>query len=682
MKARGADSEPGRLLSRSAHRLGTGIGLFGAESDAGEGFRLTAGGAELTGLSPLLQLLGTETRQEDGRWRESARLAGAGLDIVCHTVFYEDEAVAERWLDIRNAGDQPLRIERIEPLRLRLEDGEYIVHAFDSDWGAEFEPRSEKLDVEFIAQTRWGRSSKGMHPWLTLERSDGRLVHLSPIWSGNWSASCRRTPSGIDAGAGLNEWAFFKTLQPGESMRTPSVAVVAGEGGDWHALSLPLARVGRRHWYPDNAVSRELPAEWNHWWSYEDTQIDAATFKANAAAAAELGFGVCTLDAGWFGSEDAEGGWHEQRGDWDKVNRMRFPGGVRECADEARRLGMRFGLWCEIEGLGRHAELAGRRPDFPARREGEPLGYVCLGNPQAREWAFAELDRLIRESGCEWVKLDFNVDPLGGCDRTDHGHGEGDGLFEHVRGLYEVLERLRAVHSEVLLENCSSGGLRLDLGMARVTHLSFLSDPDWPEHSLQVFWGASTFLAPERALHWSYSHWLGDFAKQRFDPQDPTLSEVRFDYYTRIGMLGAFGVSQKLPELPRRLAERLAVHVRDYREQVSRFVREADLYRLTAQPLRDGRGSRWAAFQYALGEEHLLAVFRLEGGEASRVVRLRGLRPDGAYELRELGGTSEPLLRSGASLLQDGLAFDGWAEEQSALYRLRLLPPEQSEASG
>ena len=116
---------------------------------------------------------------------------------------------------------------------------------------------------------------------------------------------------------------------------------------------------------------------------------------------------------------------------------------------------MKFGLWCEIEGLGSQAQLAIDQPQFPALRDGAPLGYVCFGNPAAQAWAYQTLSRLITEYDCNWLKLDFNVDPGNGCNRTDHGHGDGDGLYRHVSGYYQVLDRVRAAFPDDILENCS-----------------------------------------------------------------------------------------------------------------------------------------------------------------------------------------------------------------------------------
>ena len=71
-------------------------------------------------------------------------------------------------------------------------------------------------------------------------------------------------------------------------------------------------------------------------------------------------------------------------------------------------------------------------------------------------------ETMVAKTGCTWIKLDFNLDPKAGCNRTDHDHGEGDGLYAHYRGLYAVLDAFRTAHPEVIVEACSAGGLRID----------------------------------------------------------------------------------------------------------------------------------------------------------------------------------------------------------------------------
>lgn len=606
-------------------------------------------------------------------WQEAiATFAGPDFTVEHHLRLYENSALLESWQIIRATATETLHITRLDSFGLDVASDTYEVLYFTSDWGQEFEPVRHPLQGNLLLETRKGRSSKGQHPWFALFRADGKVLSGSVAWSGNWVCRFEALETGgYHLSGGLHDWSFSKTLRPGQA--TESAHMILAAGDNLNDVSQQYAQVGRRFWYPRNDLSETLPVEWNHWWSYEDRDINETVFLDNISAAAKLGIDICTLDAGWFGPSSAGAEWHQFRGDWDLVNRERFPNGVRALADAAHAQGMKFGLWCEIEGLGKQAALAEKHPDFPALRDGATIGQVCFGNPEAREWAFQTLSRLIREYDADWIKLDFNLDPEAGCNRTDHGHGAEDGLYEHLQGYYSLLERVRAAFPNVVLENCASGGLRIDLGILKHTHMTFLSDPDWPVHDLQIFWGATTMLAPNACLHWSYSQWRKEnpYPLQKFDAHDPNLTQTQFDYYTRIGMLGATGFSQKLPELPAWVAARLADHIRIYKTQIRRFVREAVLYRLTEQPRRDGTGDRWCAFQYSLPDRtvHLLFVFRLPGAEAERSIKLLDLEPERIYQIEGLEGERTETL-SGQELMEQGIVFNHLVEEGSALLRL------------
>ncbi len=640
-------------------------GLFAVEVD----------GQRIDGRTPGLVVASTSVDESAPGRREltvALHHGESGLGIDYHLALYADTALVESWITIRNLGAASRRITRLDSLALDLPAGDYERLSFTGDWGLEFEPQREPLAASVILESRSGRSSKGDLPWFALARDGRTLLGAAVAWSGNWAMRLEPSGAGFTLSGGLHDWEFAAELAPGGQIAAPPFVVALAEGQDLAALSTQYARVGRKYWYPHNPLADQLPVEWNHWWSYEDKDLDEAVFRRNVDVAAQLGMEVCALDAGWFGPSDAGTHWYEQRGDWDMVNTQRFPSGLRALSDYVHERGMAFGIWCEIEAIGKQARLAVERPELVATRGGEPLGYVCLGSQAGRDWALATLSRIIDEYRCDWVKLDFNLDPGAGCDRDDHGHGPGDGLYAHYQGYYELLAAVRARHPHVVLENCSSGGLRIDLGIARQTHMAFLSDPDWPEHSLQCFWGASLMLAPDALLHWGYCEWShAEHRMQHFDPRDPALTPQQVDYYTRISMLRRFGFSQRLPDLPAWVAARYAELIADYKDHVRRFVRDGDLLRLTGQPRRFGEGERWAAFQYAMpdGSEHLMAAFRLPGGAPEQSVALAGLDPERRYTLSWLG-EDRAETRTGAELMADGVAL-ALPEEGSAMVLLR-----------
>jgi alpha-galactosidase len=597
---------------------------------------------------------------------------GPGFEVDHHLKIYQDTTLLEMWSVIFNHTKEPCRVERVDSISLDVPKADYQLQYYTGDWGREFELYQSPLSGKTVLESRSGRSSKGQHPWFALTQAGEGIFSAAAVWSGNWIF--RFEPlgeTGYRISGGLSDWEFVKILPPAGEMEGVHVVLVMGT--DLNNVSQQYAAVGRKFWYPRNTLSARQPVDWNHWWPYEDVDINEDVFVHNVEIASKLGMEICTLDAGWFGPSDAGTNWYEYRGDWHLVNDRRMPHGIRPLSDLTHARGMAFGLWCEIEGLGAKAQLARDHPDFVALRQGERLGYVCFGNPAVQEWSFQTLSRLITEYNCDWIKLDFNLDPGAGCDRTDHGHQAGDGLYAHYMGYYRTLDRIREAFPEVVLENCSSGGLRIDLGILRHTHMTFLSDPDWPVHDLQIFWGASTMLAADTLLHWGYCDWRNPNPPllQKFNPHDPHLTQKQFDYYTRISMLGLFGYSQKLPDLPAWIADRITFHNRIYKDHIRRFVREGSLYRLTSQPRRSGVGERLCAFQYSLPDpsEHLLAVFRLPGADPQRSIQLQNLQPDRLYRIQGFEG-EVAVQMSGHALMDHGLTFKALDEEDSALLRI------------
>lgn len=616
------------------------------------------------------------TGRDDG-WKVVSRSPGKAVwrrdgDGIEATVIARrpaPDAAFERGLSVRNTGTGPVRITRLDTVHFRLPAGAFTLSHYDSGWGGEFRPVSQPLTKAVLLDVRSGRSSNGAHPWFALSGRSGVLTG-AVAWSGNWVVRFEPDGDGWVVSGGLHDWEFAAMLQPGETIEAPAVLLAAGEDRDACARQMHAAMRARK---PRCAVSKTLPVEWNHWWPYEDVAISDAVFRANTAEAAKMGYGAVTLDAGWFGGE-GDTPWWEVRGDWDRVNTKRFPNGIRALADDAHAKGLKFGLWCEIEAIGPKARLNEEKPELVARRDGRSLGYVCLGSPAGRAFAEATLDRLITGYAADWIKVDFNLDPGAGCNRTDHGHGPGDGLYEHVRGLYALLDGQRKKHPDVLFEGCSSGGLRLDPGLLRHLHIAFLSDPDYPAHNLQLMWGALDYVPPEDALHWAWSQNRGAFPS--FDPKAESLTPEALDFAVRSGMMGFFGASQRLPDLPGWVRRRFAQHNALYRQEVAPLLPNARVHRLTGQPTREGGGDRWCAVEYAAPSKDraVLFVFRLPGGEASRTLRLRGLHPGKNYRLaREMAEVAETTV-SGRRLMEEGITFASLTEGESALVTVKAGP--------
>ena len=350
---------------------------------------------------------------------------------------------------------------------------------FRSEWGREMTPvwqSAAGTDMDVTA----GRSSHGWSPFLFIREASGTWIWIALQWPGNWRLTL--TAEG-EILFGMDEAMLSGTLKPGETLSLPRV--LTARNGDFNALRQDVCRF-LRTWLPPTRMDPAI-VSWNPWWRYEDCDIHEDIVLANARAAKELGIDLIVLDAGWFGGVTPESHWTRRRGDWNQEDRQRFPHGIGWLAEQIHGLGLRFGLWMEPEGMGVDSRLRREHPEWEALRDGRPLPepYLCLGAEGAAEWLYGHMARLVRLTRADWIKLDFNVDPGMGCNRGDHGHQAGMGLYAHVQAYLHLLDNLRAEFPHLVVENCSSGGLRLDLAMMARTDVCFLSDPDETAHSLQ-----------------------------------------------------------------------------------------------------------------------------------------------------------------------------------------------------
>ena len=236
-----------------------------------------------------------------------------------------------------------------------------------------------------------------------------------------------------------------------------------------------------------------------------------------------------------------------------------------------------------------------------------------FGNPEAREWVFEKLTQLIAESGVDHIKWDNNAwvnntRPLAGA-------GPSDGNFRHVTGLYQVLAALKERFPWLLIENCSGGGNRLDLGLMRYTDAGWMDDRTSPSahvrHNLQ---GLTTFLPPAYLL----SYLLHDATEPMHDAADLAL-------YARSRMPGVFGLSFPPDSLDERDIERVRAET-DRWKALRGLQQTASAVLVSPQVLGTQSGPWDGTLLVSPGlDQAVLYAFQNDGEVAGVNMRLRGL---------------------------------------------------------
>ncbi|MCU1638133.1 MAG: Alpha-galactosidase [Microbacteriaceae bacterium] len=470
------------------------------------------------------------------------------------------------------------------------------------------------------------------------------LVHaVHPEWSGNHRFVAERTSTAESfLSAGELLLAGEVILQPGESYSTPWIVGSWGDGlNELSARFHEELRARPQHPHSPRPVTLNV-------WEAVYFDHDLEQLSALADRAAEVGVERFVLDDGWFRRrrDDTAG-----LGDW-FVDPEVWPNGLAPLINRVTGHGIQFGLWVEPEMVNPDSDLARTHPDWMLRTETRmPLParqqqVLNLSVPEAWQYILDRLDAILSENDVSYLKWDHNRDLL---DAGDTRTGL-PAVHEHTLAVYRLFEQLKLRHPLVEIENCASGGSRVDLAMMRYTDRVWASDCIDPVERLtiQKYTG---LLIPLEAMG---SHIGGATSHSTGRTHD-------LDFRAGTAIFGHLGIEWDITAIDaddiRRLAEWVAAY-KHYREllHTGRLL-HADVH----DPAIDVRGVVAADDSSAL-----FAVSQVTTSVAYTPGRITfpGLDPDRRYTL-------SPALPS-RQLRSAGLSPLRWAERPLTLSGLAL----------
>jgi alpha-galactosidase len=478
------------------------------------------------------------------------------------------------------------------------------------------------------------------------------------MWSGAWSAEFARDQGTLRVSLGLPDSPTEVRSDVPLEMPRAFLGVTQNDAFALSAAMRAFILEGIRHGRPF-----ESPVVYNTWFSY-GTRTDEEQIRDEMERVAALGFEVFVLDAGWYlgGGRGDFFDFEEGLGSW-QVDASRFPKGLASLMDYAHSLGMRFGLWVEPErtslswvnqpGLARDEWLvtSGGRYDPGLSNEEAKVGQLCLADGRVRGWMLERLYALIDGVRPDYLKWDNNR--WLNCDRSGHGHGQGDGNLRQVEGLYAVLDQLRSRYPQILIENVAGGGNRLDFAMLRYSDLAWMDDRSAPSlfvrHNLE---GLGTVFPPAHLLAFIMGN-----------ASEPLLRADDLSMLARSRMPGVLGLSVKTRELVKDELELLAREIAHYK-RLRPILQEGSVTLLTPQVPRSASVD-WDALQVTSATTGDAIVFAFAAPEAPdrTTVRPQGLDPAATYRVESidhgpLGVATGADLMSGGIELNDAAASD------------------------
>ncbi len=375
--------------------------------------------------------------------------------------------------------------------------GEYDITTFDGGWISEM--RKHKISVSesrVVNESTTGFSSHRHNPGFLLSEPEatedfGRVYGFNLIWSGNHYASAQRSLQGFTrVMQGISPSDFAEILAPGESFETPEAVLAFSEKG-FSGLSGKMHRFVSENIIPEYWRNKERPVLFNDW---EGCMFDfnEARLLNLAKDAKKLGCELFVLDDGWFGKRDSD---KAGLGDY-SINKRKLPNGISGLAKKINSMGMEFGLWFEPESVNEDSDLYRAHPDWILRDDFAPLKgrnqfLLDLTKEEVRDYIVENVSGILDSANISYVKWDMNC----------HSVALGTKAYDYIIGLYDVLRRIFEPRPQVLLESCSSGGNRFDLGMLCFGPQIWCSDNTDPieritiQENLSYLYPQSTFGA-------------------------------------------------------------------------------------------------------------------------------------------------------------------------------------------
>ncbi|MEW6322365.1 MAG: alpha-galactosidase [Acidobacteriota bacterium] len=575
-----------------------------------------------------------------------------------HYLVHAGGSTVEMWTTFEATADETVTLGDLNAVALALPVAEVewtTGLAVGPDVGGSFTPqRTHVAEGGRFAIGAETISTERALPRVTLGLGDDRFF-AALAWSGAWEASLDRSDDVLRLSMGLPRMSAW--ARPGSPAEGPHVIVGAvpnrpGTVQEAIVNYLWAAREGR----PFPALTA-----YNTWF-LRGVDIDEETMLRDIDLVASVGLELFQLDAGWYPDTRQDGMWDFSSGlgSWE-VDRRRFPRGLGSIGDYARSKGLKYGVWVEPERIARSTigRGVGAEERYLATYEGryDPHrpndvsedGQICLGDEAARAWVLARLVAFIDEVRPDYLVWDYNRWMV--CTREGHGHPVDGGSHAHIQGLYALLEDLRRRYPHVLIENCSGGGHRIDLGLALRTDNAWMDDRTTPSaHVRHNLRGLSEVFPVTYLFSYVMPH-----------ADEPLGRGGDVDLFARSRLPGVFGVTADLGRLDADALGRIR-----HAAQLARSFRGLQARAVTHQLVLD---DVWDVVQQVGSAGALVFAFD-RGADRGQRVPLRDLDPLATYEVHSID--SGLLGRAlGADLMLGGLAIEPSAATDAQIFVLR-----------
>ena len=598
---------------------------------------------------------------------------------------YHDVDMIEVWTTISNQEKSVVTLTTFASAMLPIRRGNvWISHLYGS-WGNEARLVEEPLQPgQLIIKNKDGvRNAHTDHAEIMLsldgkaQENTGSVIGAALCYSGNYRLKIETDDTEYHyLFAGINEDNSEYHLKKGETFTTPALALTYSEEG-LSGVSRNFHKWGRKYKLMHGDKERKILL--NSWEGvYFD--INQKGMDQMMADIASMRGELFVMDDGWFGEKYPRKTDNSSLGDW-VVDKKKLPEGIEGLLRDAKKNGVKFGIWIEPEMSNTVSELYEKHPDWiiKAPNRNAVLGrggtqvVLDLANPKVQDFVFSIVDNLLSKyPEIDYIKWDANMAIMNHGSQYLKAADQSHLYIDYHRGFEKVCQRIRTKYPDVTIQACASGGGRANWGVLPYFDEFWVSDNTDALQRIYMQWGTSYFFpAIAMACHISAV------------PNHTVFRTTALKYRIDVAMSGRLGMEIQPKNMTDEEKELCRKAISEYK-QIRPIVQFGDIYRLVSPYDHQGL----ASMMY-VSEQKDKAVFywwKTESFQNEHLprVKMAGLDPDRLYKVHELNRIDlQPLdcegkSYSGAYLMSHGLEMPyrndvEWGKKNEWSSRILLL---------
>lgn len=307
------------------------------------------------------------------------------------------------------------------------------------------------------------------------DRINGILWGASLFIETSWEMEFYRRDSGLCFSGGLadrEKGHWMKEVHPGERFETPMALITVCEGNIDY-LSQRLTAYNNKFLENIPESEQTLPVLFNEYCTTWGLPSHENIMKITDAVKGR-GIEYFVIDCGWFVEEGKH--WGDGMGDYIPSDKL-FPRGLKYTVDEIKKKGFKPGIWFEIDNIGHDAHVYDNE-ELLLKRDGIPLTtgnrrFFDMRKKEVINYLDERVLNCLKENGFEYMKMDYN-DNIGiGCDGAE---SLGEGLRLDREASLAYIRHIKEEMPQLVLENCASGGHKLEPLMMSMCAMASFSD--------------------------------------------------------------------------------------------------------------------------------------------------------------------------------------------------------------